>query len=189
MRLYLVFIFFAAPFLVIAQKTEKEVGVKKSEVPKEAKKWMNDAYEGAKRISWFYQTDGEKEVYEAKLKWNKQWHSVEFYTNGEVLNIEILLKESELNDTLRSTIKSYLEKQYSHYNITRIQIQYTGKSDDLEDIIDENEIAESIIIQYEIEFYGKNETEDNMFEGIFDANGNLVKKRIIQVPATDNIDF
>ena len=170
------------------EKNELEERVKKSEVPETALEWLKDAYETKRRTKWYYQTDGEEEVFEAKLKHKKHLHSVEFDMNGVVQNIEVLLKEKEIDQDVHKVILSYLEQTYSKYSLSKMQIQYTGDPDDLEDLIDENEF-EDISINYEIEYYGKTDTEDELWEGLFDQNGKLITKRIVKIKNTDNLDY
>lgn len=170
------------------EKNEVEKRVKKREVHEQAIEWLNDAYENNRKTKWYFQTDGEKEVFEAKLKHKKHLHSVEFDLDGNVRNIEILIDENELDKKVYKVITTYFNSKYTKYSISKIQIQYTGEGDDLEDVIDENEF-ENITINYEIEFYGKSSTDDELWEGLFDAEGVLIEKRIINLKTTDNLDY
>ena len=74
------------------------------------------------------------------------------------------------------------------YRIRKIQQQWTGTPDDLEDATDENEI-DNITIRYEIEFYGRNEEERSLWEGLFDNRGNFIEKRKVILRPTDNLNF
>ncbi len=170
------------------EKNEVEKRVNKKEVHEQAKEWLNDAYENKRKTKWYFQTDGDKEVFEAKLKHKKHLHSIEFDLEGNVQNIEILIDENELDKEVRKIITSYFKSNYNKFSISKIQIQYTGHGDDLEDVIDEDEF-ENITISYEIEFYGKSVTEDELWEGLFDAKGILLEKRVINLKATDNLDY
>jgi hypothetical protein len=170
------------------EKNEIERRAKKSDIPKEAKDWLKDAYENKRKTKWYFQTDGNKEVFEAKLKHKKHLHSIEFNLNGKVQNIEVLIKEKELDSDVYENIINDLQSRFIKFSISKIQIQYTGDPDDLEDLIDEDEF-ENIKIQYEIEFYGKTETKDELWEGLFDNKGRLIEKRIVKLKATDNLDY
>lgn len=182
------FALFGMAFGYAQEKNEVEKRVKKSEVQEQAKKWLNDAYENKRKVKWYYQTDGKKEVFEAKLKHDKHLHSVEFSLDGYVRNIEILIDENELAPKVREVITNFLETNYTKFTISKIQIQYTGHGNDLEDIIDEDEF-ENITINYEIEYYGKSETEDELWEALFNDEGVLIEKRIVNLRATDNLDY
>lgn len=176
--------------VVFAQeKNEVEKRVKKKQVPQSAKAWMKDAYEKKSRVNWYFQTDGEKKVYEAKLFWKNKKHSIEFDTLGKVINIEILIDQDEIKIHAAQKIQQYFDENYNKFSIKKIQIQYTGDADDLEDIIDEDEFDEDLEIKYEIEFYGKNEDANELWEGLFDQDGKLLEKRIVNIKATDNLDY
>ena len=170
-------------------KNETEKRIKKKDVPEEVMEWFKDAYEKRKKVKWFYQTDGEKTVYEAKLMYKKQKHSVEILPNGNIVNIEVLIDFDTIEANSKNNIETYLYANYTKFSIKKVQIQYTGSNDDLEDLIDEDELNDAITINYEIEFYGKNETEDELWEGLFNSDGKLMEHRKIKLKATDNLDY
>lgn len=170
------------------EKNEVEKRVKKNEVPQDAIDWFKDAYETQSKVRWYYQTDGDDKSYEVKLKYKKQWHSIEFDLDGQVLDIEIQIEENEILDDARQSIMDYLNTTFTKYSIKKIQIQFTGDADDLEDLIDENEM-EDLKINYEIEYYGKTDSDNALFEGLFDENGQLLQQRIMTVKLTDNLDY
>lgn len=170
------------------EKNEIEKRVKKREVPEDAKEWLKDAYEKGRKTKWYYQTDGEEKVYEAKLKHKKHLHSIEFDLEGEVQNVEIKIEENEIEPVAYKSIFDYLDSTFTKYSIKKIQIQYKGSGDDLEDLIDENEM-EDLIVNYEIEYYGKSEEEDELWEGLFNQKGQLLQQRVVKLKATDNLDY
>jgi len=185
----LVLILMIVSSISYGQKMEIEKNVKKGNVPDKAKKWLKDAYEGKKNVRWYFQTDGEKEVYEAKLKWKRRWHSVEFLADGEIQNIEILIEVKDLEKEVRENLTRYLSENYKKSKIDRIQIQYTGSSEDLEDFLDENETGEHLTKKYEIEYFGREKGENKMWEGHFGKLGNFIEKRVIELSSTDVLDF
>lgn len=185
----LVFMLLCFSTVSYGQKREIEQGVDKSEVPEKAREWLKDAYEGINKVRWYFQTDGEKEVYEAKLRKKQKWHSMEFLPDGEISNIEILIEFKDLEKEIQENLTRYLTENYQRFKIDRIQIQYTGNSDDLEDLIDENKVGESLIKKYEIEYFGRENGLNKMWEGHFDSLGNFLEKRAIELSSTDVLDF
>lgn len=183
-----ILIVFCATSVFAQQKNEVEERIKKKDVHKGAIRWLNDAYEGKKKTKWYLQTENDNQMFEAKLKYKNKLHSIEFDLNGNVKDIEILVEEDELKPQIRQALTNYFEENYSKYSISKIQIQYTGDADDLEDVIDENEF-EDITVNYEIEYYGKTDDEYELWEGLFDADGNLIRKRVVVIKATDNLDY
>lgn len=184
----LVFTFFFAAVGFAQEKNEVEKRIKKSEVHEDAVDWLKDAYENKRKTKWYFQTDGDEEMFEAKLKHKKHLHSVEFNLEGEVQNVEVLIKEKEIDKEVHQNIINYLKNNYNKYSFSKIQKKYTGEGDDLEDMIDENEF-EDITINYEIEYYGKSDSDDELWEGIFDENGIFLSKRVVKIKATDNLDY
>lgn len=170
-------------------KNEVEKRIKKNEVPSVVMEWFKDAYEKSKKVKWYYQTDGDREVYEAKLIHKNQLHSVEISPDGEATNIEILMDFDAIDTDAKQKIEHYFASNYSKVKVKKTQIQYKGSNDDLEDFIDEEEWSEDLIINYEIEFHGKNEQEDELWEGLFDEEGKLIELRKIYLKATDNLDY
>lgn len=186
--LRLLFIVFSVTYGIAQEKNEVEKRVKKDGIPNLAKEWLEEAFKQDRKTKWYYQTDGKKYVYEAKLKKNKYLHSVEFDMEGKVKNIEIKIKENEIKQEAYQTIFNYFKSNYIRYSLKKIQIQYTGESDDLENLIVENEIK-NLVINYEIEYYGKTDKDNTLWEGLFDAEGKLIEKRSINLKLTDNLDY
>lgn len=190
MKIILSILFSFIVFSMQAQvKNETERRIKQKEVPSAVKEWFKDAYERGKKVKWYYQTDGDKEVYEAKLIHQNQLHSVEILPNGQTVNIEILIDFDAIEPKAKREIEQYFASNYSKVNVKKTQIQYSGSNDDLEDFIDEDEGSDDLKINYEIEFYGKNEYENQLWEGLFEVGGQLIELRKIKLKATDNLDY
>ncbi len=183
--LYLIFL----TSLVFAQdKTEIEQKIRSGEVPIAATEWMKDAYESARRVKWYYEETSGVKSYEAKVMRKGYNHSVEFDTLGIIQDIEITIKWTELPPEVQSNITSCLDLVFTRHSIQKIQKQWTGDLEDLEDLIDEDE-EENLTIRYELEFYGKNESRDELWEGLFDNRGMILQKRVIKLRPVDNLNF
>ncbi|WP_158856767.1 hypothetical protein [Lunatibacter salilacus] len=189
LNIIVVFLLLIITSVSYGQKREIERAVNSSSVPEKARTWLEDTYEGHKRVRWYFQTDGEKEVYEAKLKWQGKWHSVEFLPDGQIQNIEILIKVRDLEKEVSQNLTSYLTENYQRFKIDRLQIQYTGSSGDLEELITENEAPRLLTKKYEIEYFGREDGQNKMWEGHFDKHGNFIEKRVIELSSTDVLDF
>lgn len=170
------------------EKREMERDVKKREVPSPAVDWMHDAYEKAGKIKWYYQEDGSDISYEAKLRWQEKRHSVEFDTLGRIIDLEIEIDWDDLPSEIRMALKSHFDAHYQKWEILKVQQQWVGDPDDLEDLIDEQEV-ENLTIRYEIEYRGQTEEEDELWEGLFDHNGKQVEKRKIILGNLNNLTY
>jgi len=191
-RSTLIVLFFLSSFqsvqLTAQDKIERERRVKKSEVPKEEREWMRGAYENTRRIKWYYEETSGKSSYEAKIKVNNRQISVEFNTSGIIEDIEIQIEADELPQVTAENIMKYFQKEYRKFDLRKIQEQWTGEPEDLEDAVDENEM-DDIVIMYEIEYYGVSDSDKSLWEGLFDSEGNFIKKRKIVLRPADNLNF
>lgn len=170
------------------EKTEREYGIKKRDVPQPSIEWMQDAFEGYKKIKWYYEESSGKNSYEAKLKWKDRHYSVEFDTAGIIEDIEMIVQFGELPEITCNNISDWMNATYLKHKILKVQEQLRGDPDDLEDFIDEDE-TEGIEVFYEIEYQGKTETENELWEGLFDSRGvNIQARKIVRNPSS-NLEF
>lgn len=170
-------------------KVEREEGIKEKHVPKAAIKWLYDAFENVKKPNWFQEFYIDGYSYEAKFRLDGKYFSVEFDSLGTLEDVEIEMDFEELEESVQENLNQYFSSAYQAYRISKIQIQYTGEEDDLEDFFDENE-NEGIMVRYEIEYRGKvSNQEDEIWEGTFEADGTFISKRKIEIRITDNLIF
>ncbi|WP_226390430.1 hypothetical protein [Penaeicola halotolerans] len=173
----------------LSPKVEREVSIKQRDVPQPAKDWLVDTFEDIKRPNWYKEFNEIGYSYEAKFKLKNHFYSVKFDSLGIILDVEIELKLSELSEELQLALKDYFTANYETYQINKIQIQYTGLPDDLEDFFDEDE-KEGITTRYEIEYRGKvDSNKDEIWEALFTEKGKFIQKRVIKVSSTDNLIF
>jgi hypothetical protein len=171
------------------EKVEKEERIREKEVPKVAQEWLYDAFEKIKRPKWFKEFSDSGYSFEAKFQYDDHFHSVEFDSLGNILDVEIEMDWSELEEEVKSSIENYFGENFKDYKLIKIQIQYSGEESDLEDFFDQGE-NESILVLYEIEFSGIDLSGDSrIWEGTFDARGNFLGQRIIRVSDMVNVIF
>ena len=174
-------------FCFSQEKFEKESRIKVEEVPEEAKDWLKDSFEKAKKIKWYLEYSQNGRSYEAKFNYLGNFHSVEFDSLGNVQDVEIEIEKNEISPEVWSQIQSYFDSTYKEVKVEKIQRQFSGEADDLEDLFDENE-KENITIKYEIVFEGKNEQWE-LWEGLFDQSGFFLSMLKIQIRLNDNLIF
>lgn len=174
-------------FCLSQEKIEKESGIKPREVPSGAKDWLKDAFENVKKPKWFLEYSQNGKSYEAKFHFQGHFHSVEFDSLGNVEDVEIEIKESEVSSEVWKEIQSHFESSYDLVKVEKIQRQYTGSQSDLEDFFDE-EKKDGVVIRYEIVFQGKNELWE-LFEALFDESGKFLSKLKVQIRLNDNLIF
>lgn len=175
--------------LFAQDKIERELRVEEKVVPKEARDWLYDAFETTKRPKWYQEVFESGYSYEAKFKLKGKFYSVEFDSLGLIQDVEIEVGFKELPKEVQNGLEDYLLDDYKSSDIKRIQIQYSGKPDDLEDFFDENSL-EGILTRFEIEFIGLDESgKSELFEGLFSEKGDLINKRKIVLVPSDNLMF
>lgn len=174
---------------VVAQdKEEREWRVKSKTVPKQAMDWFKDAYEIPKKVKWYKEQNETGLFYEAKLNRKKHRNSVKFSEAGEIQDIEIELKLDELESGLASAIDKRLDSISSSYRIIKLQQQWTGEADDLEDLIDEKE-KENLTTKYEVELFIRSGKEAGYYELLFSDKGELLLKRPIKMNTADHLQY
>ncbi|UZD22951.1 hypothetical protein PBT90_05905 [Algoriphagus halophytocola] len=183
----LIFCWMISGALFAQDKIERELRVEEKEVPKEARDWLYDAFETTKRPKWYQEIFESGYSYEAKFKLIGKFYSVEFDSLGLIQDVEIEVDFKELPKEVQAGLEDYLLDEYKSSDIKRIQIQYSGKADDLEDFFDENSL-EGILTRFEIEFVGPDETgASQLFEGLFSEKGTLIFKRKIALVPSENL--
>ena len=84
--------FLCFQFSYTQYKNEREFRIRKSQFPSAAISIIEDNVVGIKRLKFYKETDSNKVSFEAKLKMDKLWYSLEFNKEGVSKNIEILIK-------------------------------------------------------------------------------------------------
>lgn len=174
-------------FCFSQEKIEKESGIKPREVPTAAKNWLKDAFENIRKPKWFMEFSQNGKSYEAKFNYQGHFHSVEFDSLGNVEDVEIEIKQSEVLVEVWQEIQSYFEATYDQVKVEKIQRQLTASNSDLEDFFDEEEKV-GIVIRYEIVFQGKKGQWD-LWEALFDDSGKFLSKLRVQIRPNDNLIF
>lgn len=170
-------------------KIEKEESIREREVPHIATEWLYDAFEKIRKPKWYKEFSEVGYSFEAKFRYKNSFHSVEFDSLGLVQDVEIEIELKSLSTEIQFQILTYLNENYRDFKVNKLQIQYSGASDDLEDFFDED-AKDGILINFEMEFSGTDLSGDSrIWEGTFDQNGCFLGKRIVIVREMDNIIF
>lgn len=170
------------------EKVEREWRIKSREVPRPALEWFKDAYELPKRVKWYREENESGNFFEAKLNWKQHRHSIKFNEQGTVVDVEIEMGLDQLEPEVAKAIVTTLDSMCPGYRILKIQQQWTGAPDDLEDLIDEQE-RENLHMQYELEVFFRSGKEAGYHELLFSENGQFTSMRPIRMNTADHLQY
>ena len=182
-------LFFLIGFSLSAQyKYEREHRIRKDQFPEKALFFIKDKLEGARKIRFYKETDSTKVSYEAKFKRDRLRYSVEFSADGNLEDIEILIKEVDIPEETMIGINDYLEKEFSKFRIRKMQQQYPVGTNDEQTTL-RNAFQNLILpsIKYELIVTGKKDRNFAPYEVLFDAKGNFEQLRKSLPPNYDHV--
>lgn len=169
-------------------KYEKESRIKKEAFPKKAYDLISAYLENAKRVRFYQESDSTKKSFEAKFKKGRLHYSVEFNAEGDLEDVEFVIREFDIPEDTWNTIKSYLSSNYPKLRIKKIQQQHPQVDQNPEKTV--HEAFQNLMlphINYEIIFSSKNERGFQSYEALFNAEGNLVNIRKSFPPSYDHV--
>ncbi|WP_299800468.1 hypothetical protein [uncultured Maribacter sp.] len=169
-------------------KYEREHRILKSQFPAEAIATIEENITDFKRIKFYKETDSIKISYEAKLKKDKLWYSIEFDKDGLLEDIEILIKTADIPNDTYTNMEIYLNNNFIKYRIKRLQQQYPSNSDTIEETF--KNAFQNLILpynNYEIVIVGRKEEGYLDYEILFDADGNFKQIRTSLPPNYDHV--
>lgn len=159
-------------------KNERESRISASELPEKALNLISEQLENAKRVRYYQETDGDKKSYEIKFKKVKLNYSVEFDVNGELEDVEFIIKPIDIPEDSWTNINEYLNGNFKKSNIKKIQQQYPAENrNDQQTLKDAFQNLILPYINYEIVFVGKKEKGFLHYEALFNSEGEILTLR------------
>ncbi|MDZ7847574.1 MAG: hypothetical protein U5L96_12850 [Owenweeksia sp.] len=136
-------------------KMEYEERVDSGEVPRQVLEAISPLLEEADKVKYYFEKASEQDFYEVKMRWRGKLLSVEFYSDGRLMDVEQLVEIDQLPQARRGAISDYFDRQFKRYRFTRVQVQYTSEEELIESLVEED--YEEMEIRYEIEAFVKGE--------------------------------
>ncbi|WP_162431042.1 hypothetical protein [Christiangramia aestuarii] len=173
------------------KKIEKEEDIEREEMPEKAQQYLlKNLPEDINKLRHYHETDGDKESYEAKFKFNRHRFSVEFNEKGKLEDIEVQVKKKDLKPEVLKNIENYLGQQHDRFKLEKIQTQYLSKKEDAEKTMNRAKKFESNSPDhYELIVATKNKGKLKKYEMLFDADGNFESEREIIRNSYDYLIF
>jgi len=103
---------FAVSLCVSQTKNEREERITIAKLPEKAKTTLSKLPNAIKRLKFYKETDGDHRSYEAKFKYEKKYYSIEFDTLGIIEDIEVVLKQHQFTNGVKTEIFSYFENSF-----------------------------------------------------------------------------
>jgi hypothetical protein len=180
---------FVFPNAIFAQqKLEKESRLKEENIPTLAASFM-DSLDIHGKTKWYLEQGLDRSSVEAKFKLDKRKYSVEFDRNGILEDVEIQIKQHELEDSINDSISFYLSNDCSKFKIRKIQIQYSGDRSTLLAKIKDGKVVAPYTVRYELVVKCRDKREVALFEYLFSDSGKKLTRSQIIFKNSSNLEY
>lgn len=171
------------------EKLEVEHHIAASKVPEKAKAFVCELFPSA-RMKWIKETSGNKESFEAKVKFNKKRISVEFSEDGTFEDVEEELDLDELDANLVNAMKKKFVQDFERCKIKKLQRHYSGNKEEIMKLYKNVKVDYSKISEmYELVVYGIKDKKIHSYEYTFSEDGAFVSRIKNAESNTDNLLF
>jgi hypothetical protein len=187
--IYLALIIFTYSSNLFAQeKFEKESRIKVDDAPLKAQLFI-DSLNLHNKVKWYKEEGLNRQSIEAKFKYDKARHSVEFNALGQVEDIEIEVNFEDLESNLKDVILLQLKTDCSKHKIVKVQKQYTGTESHLLSIFKIDKTSSSLTIKYELVIRCRQQKKVNLFEYLFSDKGELISTSKIVFKSSSHLEY
>ncbi len=169
-------------------KYEKEFRIKEKEVPPQALLFL-EGLNFDKNIKWYKEIGLHRTSVEAKTKYKKAKHSIEFSAAGDFEDIEVKIKWKKMPLKSQANISNYFQSAYKKHKIEKLQIQYLSKQDFFAAQTLAIEKMDASLFNFEIVVKTKLAQSYKKYEYLFSGTGEFLQKLEIVGRNTDNIEF
>lgn len=169
-------------------KSEREYRIKSSEVPAKAFEYVETNFQDV-RMKWYGEDNLDGKAFEAKGKMQGNLYSVKFSMNGELQDIEMVMKFSSIPEDVRIAIEKNLESRFSKFKLQKTQIQWLGNAADLAALIRGEKVTGIYKTNYEITLRGTKERRTEYYEVLADHKGELVRESKIVQRTNQNLIY
>lgn len=151
-----------------AQKIEVEERISRPEFPAAALQYVDLEFPVKKRLKFYREFSKDSLTFEAKFIADRHQYSVEFFPDGQLIDIEKKIKFKAIPKVTRQTILEHWKQDFKKVRVVKCQEQKSPRG-----------------IRYEIEVRGKGEKQTAFYQYLFEANGNFVERDKIELRSSD----
>jgi hypothetical protein len=169
-------------------KYEAEERISPKEIPKSMLEFIEECCED-ERIKWYKEDQFNTFSYEAKFRKYGRLYSVEFNKSGFIEDVEIQIRQDEIPEAVMDKLNHYLDKTFDKFRIEKVQKQYTGATDALEDLLEEDEVEEELSLKYEMVIIAKKAKDVGRWELLFGDKGEWIEQSKIIFRNQDNLNY
>lgn len=174
--------------LMAQEKYERERRISIEEVPAAAISFL-DSCEFESRVKWHEEESLIGKSVEASVKESGLKYSIEFDTLGQIEDIEIDRRESQVPMTIMAAIHQHLDSSFIRYRIKNIQVQWTGERSALIALVNTGQTNILHTTRYELIVRGRDETGLHDYEFLFSDRGEMLRRSTIIFRNTDHLDY
>jgi hypothetical protein len=169
-------------------KLEKEERIKSSALPPSIQKVLNTLPPG-KKGKWYKETSLDGVSYEYKVVYNKRKYSIEFSSEGELEDVEILLKKKDISDAVLKIICSGLSIQYQDFRVLKTQIQLRPATEKLPQVVNAPLSPGNSKNAYELIVEIPAKSGKELREILLSSEGEILSSKKIIAGNQDNLEF
>lgn len=185
--LIVVLLLFASMNALGQEKFEREYRVSSEEIPVKARKFVQ-SLDPERKVKWYREESQQGTSIEAKTRSNGLKHSIEFDTNGVLLDVEILI--NTLPKRIEVFLRSELNSKFERSKIEKVQIQFRGTKEEVRTQI-ENFHSDVIseMVHYEVIVRTKTKKKSERYQYTINAQGKITEVLRIVERETDNLEY
>jgi hypothetical protein len=190
MIVFLILVLFLVSFSPVfsQEKFEKERRIKVEEVPPKALSFM-DSLHFQPKIRWYLEEGISNKSVEAKFRRNQARYSVEFNEMGEIEDIEKEIEWEDIDLKVRQSMNQQLGMDCTKYKKTRVQRQFTGSRQELFAWLNHGQKDQNTVIKYEIVVRCRKGRQVDLYEYLFDAEGEFVTRSKIVFRKSSHLEY
>ncbi len=185
---FFILVFFGPILLSAQEKLEREYRIKEKNVPAAALAFMDSLGINVK-TKWYTEESLDRKSIEVKFKFEKRRYSIEFDTFGRVEDVEVTRRWKAVEKNTQNRILMQLMRECTKYKIEKIQFQYIGLEKHLYEIIKNPNAKTPLQMKYELIVKCKSNGGVDLYEYLFNSQGDTVSKSKIIFKNSSHLEY